>query len=73
MKQWISSSRLEESLLNDRDKTPLDYVPDLHGTPVLDFTGKSFAREEDASRTDLGDPNPNQEKSMRTKRQFGGD
>lgn len=47
---------------NDCDEATVNYVADVHGRPVLDLTGKHFAREEDEGQSDLGDSSPHHEK-----------
>lgn len=68
VKQWqhvvrISSSELQESLLNDCDEPDVDYVAVGQGTPVLDLTCKLVAFGEYNGCGDSGDSNPHQKES----------
>lgn len=68
MKQYpnvvhVSSSELEEPLLNDCDESDVDYATDRHGTSVLGLTVKVVARDKNANTEDLSDSNPHYEES----------
>lgn len=51
----VSSNELEKSLLNELDKTAVNYVAGRPEAPMLDLTNESIVRDEDAGCCDLGD------------------
>lgn len=63
MKQWqevsqVSSSKLEESLLNDCNEDAVDIIADGHELLVLDWTGEGVVREEAYGCVELIESNP---------------
>lgn len=72
MEHWqnivrVSNSKLEGSLLNVCKEAAVDYVADRDGMPMLDFAGKSVARNGDPDCWDLEDSSPHQEQCERMK------
>lgn len=68
MKKWqkvfrVSSSELEEPLLNDCDEAAVDFVACRHEPPVLELPGKSVAHEANNGIGFMGDSNRNQKGS----------
>lgn len=60
---WVSSNKLEQSMLNDCNEASVNYVTHGKGIPVLNWTGASEVRREDADRGHSGDTSTNDEVS----------
>lgn len=69
----VSSTELEEFLVNDCDEAAIDYLDDGRGPPVLELSGKSAARKEDGGPAKLGESNPHHKKCGVKRRQCRGD
>lgn len=54
---WFCRRDVEESLVNDCDEIPRNYVASRHGTPVLDSTSKGVSCREESGCRYLGDSN----------------